>query len=132
MRTRQARNRGFTLIELMITVAIVGILAAVAYPSYQNAMIKNRRATAQAHLSDLAQRQQQYLMDNRSFTTNIADLKTSTPTDVSSYYTVSITASTTNPPAFTATAAPIAGRGQVSDGTLEITNTGAKLPVGKW
>jgi len=77
--------RGFTLIELMVTVAVVGILSAIAYPSYQNAIIKNRRASAQAHLADIAQREQQYLIDNRSYTDSLTTLSVTTPTDVSSY-----------------------------------------------
>lgn len=48
-------QRGFTLIELMITVAIVGILAAIAYPSYQQYVLRSHRATAQADLLELAQ-----------------------------------------------------------------------------
>jgi type IV pilus assembly protein PilE len=59
------KARGFTLIELMVTVAIVAILAAVAYPSYQNQVKRGRRAAAQAHLMDIAQRQQEYLLDGR-------------------------------------------------------------------
>lgn len=129
---RGKKHKGFTLIELMITVAIVAVLAAVAYPSYQNAVVKNRRAAAQAHLSDIAQREQQFLMDNRAYTTSVTDLKTSTPSDVSNYYSVSISVSASNPPAFTATAAPITGKSQQADGTLSITNTGTKLPAGKW
>ena len=129
---QKVRQCGFTLIELMITVAIVAILAAIAYPSYNNAMMKNRRASAQAYLSDVAQRQQQYLMDNRAFTTSATDLKVPQPPDVTRYYELSITVGTSTVPSFTATAAPIAGSSQVKDGSLSITHNGTKLPAGKW
>lgn len=124
-------QRGFTLIELMITVAVVGVLAAIAYPTYQNAMAKNRRATAQAYLADVAQREQQYVLDNRAYTDSTTNLRLPVPADVSRYYTIGITAAASTPPAFTATAAPLGT--QVSDGELRITSTGQKtrrLPDG--
>jgi prepilin-type N-terminal cleavage/methylation domain-containing protein len=64
---RLARARGFTLIEVMIVVVIVGILAAIAYPTYQNYMKRAARSAAQTLMLDLANREQQYLLDNRSF-----------------------------------------------------------------
>ena len=55
-------KHGFTLIELMIAVAIVGILAAVAYPAYTQYMIRANRAAAQSEMMDIANRQQQFLL----------------------------------------------------------------------
>lgn len=129
---QRLKQRGFTLIELMITVAVVGILAAVAYPSYQNAMVKNRRAAAQAFLADVAQREQQFLMDNRAYTDSTTTLKATAPADVTRYYTIAITAAASTPPSFTATATPISTGSQALDGALSITHNGTKLPAGKW
>lgn len=125
-------GRGFTLIELMIAVAVIGILAAVAYPSYQSAMVKNRRSAAQTALMDIAQKEQQYLLDNRSYTNSLSTLGYAVPSNVSAYYTVAVTVGTASAPSFSATAVPISGSTQAIDGTLGITNTGVKSPADKW
>jgi type IV pilus assembly protein PilE len=59
--------RGFTLIELMITVAIVGILAAIAYPSYQNHIIRTQRAAAKACASEYATFMERYYTTNLTY-----------------------------------------------------------------
>jgi len=60
---RANKKNGFTLIEVLIVVAIVGILAAIAYPSYVEQVNKMRRADAQAALVELAARLQEYYVD---------------------------------------------------------------------
>lgn len=124
------KHCGFTLVELMITVVIIGILGAIAFPSYQSYMLKGRRASAQTHLMDIAQRQQQYLLDARSYAATLAELNMTTPADVSRYYTISIAAAAGSPPTFTVTATPLGA--QATDGALTIDNTGVKAPADKW
>lgn len=70
-----AAQRGFTLIELMITVAVVGVLAAIAYPSYQEYLLRARRAEAQSLLSEAAARQERWRAQNGSYTTTVANLR---------------------------------------------------------
>jgi type IV pilus assembly protein PilE len=133
-------GRGFTLIELMVTVAIVAILATIAYPSYMMQMRKSRRAAAESVLMDIAQRQQQYLLDARSYAPDVATLNVAIPSDVSPFYTITFCQSAASacqapggsPPAFAAIATPIAGTAQAGDATLAIDNTGAKTPAAVW
>ena len=125
------RTSGFTLIEVMITVAIVCILSAIAMPTYSNFLIRGHRAVAQAYLTDIAMKQQQYLLDSRTYAATLIQLNMSVPSSVSAHYTITIDNSAT-PPLFAATATPIVGTRQASDGTLSINNVGAKLPAGSW
>lgn len=130
------RSGGFTLIELMITVAIIAILAAVAYPSYQEYFRRANRVEAQSFLMDLAQRQQQFLMDARRYASSVADLNSTIPEHVAKFYTITEPFTVVvSPPSFTITAAPKAGTPQVSDlggDALTIDQTGAKTPVEAW
>lgn len=122
------QNKGFTLIELMIAVAIVGILVAIAYPSYTNSLIKGNRAAARAFVLEVSQKQQQFLLDNRAYGTK-AELETAgvrAPREVSNFYTWTTTPSAGPPPTFTVRVTPIAGTRQSSDGWQQIDQTGSK------
>lgn len=125
------RIKGFSLIELMIAVVIVGILAAVAVPSYQSYVIRANRAAAQAFMMDVENREKQYLLDARTYAPDLATLQMTAPADVSSFYSISIAVSSV-PPAFTITATPIAGSKQTSDGTLTLDSSGTRTPPDKW
>lgn len=118
--------RGFTLIELMIAMAIIAVLAAIAIPNYQQYRVKANRADAQAFLMDVAQRQQQYLLDARAFAGTLAELGMVAPEKVARNYTVTIDIEAGPPPTFLLTATPIATSGQSADGVLTLDQSGAK------
>jgi type IV pilus assembly protein PilE len=121
-------NRGFTMLELMIVVTIIAILAAIAYPNYQGSLVKGTRGAAKAFLLEVAQKQQQFLLDNRSYASKaeLQAVKVDMPKEVSDYYTWTVTPLAGPPPTFTTTLTPIATKRMKDDGTLTIDQTGAK------
>ncbi len=121
--TKARRLAGFTLVELIVTIMIVAILAAVAVPSYMSSIRKSRRTEARQALLDLAGREERYLATNSSYSNTPADLGYSTfpATTTSGYYTIDVPSgnlsapTTTTAAYFKATAAPVAGAGQDKD-----------------
>jgi type IV pilus assembly protein PilE len=104
------RMQGITLIELMIVVVIVSILAAVAYPNYQEFTARAKRNEARAALLRLATNQERFYLNNNTFTQDLTSLgfgTTPTWTTETGYYTIQVTAA--NASNFTATATYLQG-----------------------
>ena len=119
--TRRCRSaaRGFTLIELVIAVTIVGILATVAYPSFMNQVRKARRSDAIEFASRIQQLQERYRVNNTSYAASIAALGLASGASSSGYYTLTSAAGAGGAAgsAYTVTAVAVAGTSQASDTT---------------
>jgi type IV pilus assembly protein PilE len=138
--------RGFTLIELMVAMLIVGVIMAIAIPSYKKSVQKGHRSQAEQLMQSIASKEVEYMLDARAYTSTVGSgglmlasstspYQTSGPnpfvcnpnaaTCTNAFYSVTVSVdNTATPPSFSIAATAIGQ--QVGDGDLNLDNTGAK------
>jgi len=127
-----ASGAGFTLIELMIVILIIGVLATIAIPQFQDYQLKSRRSEATRTLLQIAALQEQYFLDNRSYTDDFTDLNfpvAGTVTTESGYYAITI--AVPDPYTYTLTATPQGPQANDTQcATLTLDNQGVRGHTG--
>ena len=131
---RASIKRGFSLIELMITVAIIAILAAIAYPSYTNHVMKSRRADGREMLMRVAAAQERYYTRLNAYTNTLAHLGLASGASENGYYVISsaavaVGAGGTAPAtqqSYLLTATPQAAQAADKCGNLTLNNVGTR------
>ena len=130
----RARPGGFTLIELMVVVAVAALLATVAYPSYVNQVRKSRRADAKTALLDLAARQERFFSINNTYTSNGSNLgyagafPQNVLTGSTAYYQLNVTAASAT--AYTLSATPIGDQTADPCGSYGLDQSGNQTTSG--
>jgi type IV pilus assembly protein PilE len=126
--------KGFTLIEVIIVVAIIGILASVVYPSYTDFVVRSNRAEAPQQLVRLANLQEQLFVDSRFYTNDLSKLGVSNTTTLETESKNYIISSVVNGSTFTLKATAQGGQATRDAACKEITltETGAKAPALCW
>ena len=129
----KSATRGFTLIELMIVVAIIAILTMLAYPSYLKYIVRTSREAAQSQLLELATTEEKIFLNSNAYTSSVTGAYTgnaagglgvTSGNSSDGKYAISAAAATNT---FTLTATPVAGTTQVGDGNITIDQSGARV-----
>lgn len=128
----RACQRGFTLIEILIAVAILALLTAIALPQYNSYVARGARTAAQTVMMDMASKQEQYLLVNRTYGSASAVLGTgyALPSNISGKYDFTITTALSPEPTYLITFTPKGGH--AADPTLTLNNAGVKSPASAW
>ena len=130
------RHAGFTLIELVIAVTILGIIAAIAYPSYLEQVKRSRRADATTSLMNVVNNQEQYLLDHKQYTDDMKELGYAADPYITPEGQYSIAVVNTGcgvSPCYRFTATPVSGEPQADDAkctSFSIDSAGSKTATG--
>lgn len=131
MSCRGGPPRGFTLIEVMITVVVIAILAAVAIPNYSRYVVRSNRAAIESFMLEVSGAQERYLVDNRAYAANLGALGMTVPAGLDTRYDVTVTPNAVLPPGYSIVATPKGSQLADTDcGTLTLTSAGAKTASG--
>lgn len=129
---------GFTLIELMIVVAVVAILAAIALPAYQKQIMQSRRTSAKTALFDVTSREEKLYSVTNQYSSTLTDLgytattTLSVPSSSAAYYSVQVNLTGTTTPGtnYTAVAKPINSQSGDACGSYSVTDLGVESNSG--
>ena len=131
------KQNGFTLIELMIVVAIIGIIAGIAYPSYQRYMTESRRSDAHVALLRMADAQERFYLQNNMYTATVGNVGGSGTEN--NWYELAVTAANANAFTLTADSTTVPGGSpQANDvgppdcTVITLTSAGQKTPAACW
>lgn len=122
-------KNGFTLIEIMVVVAILGILSAIALPSYQKYVQQSRRVAAQGHILEEAQRLERHFLKNGSYQGATLG-STASPSGGTANYTLSLESESADH--FIIEAKPVGAQAKDECGALSIDQAGVRSPAGCW
>ncbi|MGX9462383.1 type IV pilin protein [Shewanella sp. A14] len=125
---KQISLKGFTLIEVMITVVIIGILSAIAYPSYTSFIVKSGRSEGMAAVMRVSNLQEQYYMDHRSFAEDMTKLGLSADPFLTESGFYSVDSAGTTAYTITATAKGSQATRDTTCATITLTSAGIKGP----
>lgn len=124
--------RGVTLLELLIAVMVVGIIAALAYPSFTGAIRKSRRADAMAALTQVMQAQERWRANNTTYNGDISTLTGAPARSANGHYDISISSGSATSSAYVAVATARSDSDQSADTacrTLRVTMSGGGMPT---
>lgn len=128
--------KGFTLVELIVAMIVMSVLSSIAVASYRSFSMDARRATAITALTDAASRQEQFFLDNKSYTTTVGGGGINVDTTIEGgYYSLSIVAPSSACPIARCWAMQATPQGNQTDdncGTLAYNSDGEKTPDGCW